>query len=32
MLQEVRRATEPVTALRDQINTQFDRPHAYDQT
>jgi hypothetical protein len=25
MLQEVRRATEPVTALRDQINTQFDR-------
>jgi hypothetical protein len=25
LLQEVRRATEPVTALRDQLNTQFDR-------
>jgi hypothetical protein len=25
MLQEVRRVTEPVTALRDQLNTQFDR-------
>jgi hypothetical protein len=25
VLQEVRRATEPVTALRDQLNTQFDR-------
>jgi hypothetical protein len=25
LLQEVRRATAPVTALRDQLNTQFDR-------